>query len=67
MRYYAIPDDERPGTGLVCNICRAPVEVRPCPDHVEFGSDADWYAATGMCGRCGRDGPHCDGRCGCRC
>ncbi|MFC7723444.1 hypothetical protein [Nonomuraea recticatena] len=67
MKYQPIPDDERPATGLVCNICRAPADAAPCPDHVEFGDDADWFAATGMCGRCGRDGRHCAGGCGCRC
>ncbi|GAA2411289.1 hypothetical protein GCM10010404_81520 [Nonomuraea africana] len=67
VRYQAIIDDERPGQRLVCNLCRADVEYKPCPDHVEFGTDLDWWAATGMCGQCGRDGRHCDGSCGCRC
>ncbi|GAB2467867.1 hypothetical protein GCM10027187_40030 [Streptosporangium sandarakinum] len=67
MIYQAITDDERPGTGLVCNLCRSPVDAAPCPEHARYGSDADWLAATGTCGGCGRDGHRCDGGCGCRC
>lgn len=67
MRYQPIPDDERPGTGQVCNLCRVSVETRPCPDHVRYGDDADWYGWSGLCGRCGRRGEWCDGSCGCAC
>ncbi|WP_043636860.1 hypothetical protein [Nonomuraea candida] len=68
MRYEPIPDDERPGTGLVCNLCRVSVEVRPCPVHAALhGTDPDRYALLGVCGQCGRHGSRCDGTCGCRC
>ncbi|MEV0031404.1 hypothetical protein [Nocardia sp. NPDC050793] len=45
--YRAVWSDELPPGGMVCNICRQPVETEPCAEHAPPGYVVGWQESDG--------------------